>query len=197
MHKISFESARNPRSSQNECHVQCHCCKKPGLFIDTPDGGDYTTCPFCGTPDSHTTCTDEEYERFTLINEKHGNISLRYCPKCNVLYDTSLVHAENGCTSSSYYSSLVKDFKHFENDTWVEYPNSMPRFEGLLDFLDNHEAYRIHLVCACDGFHYDCPRAVYKQIAIPCELKDTWVDFSEKWNPNAFQGITFLKPSTP
>jgi len=101
-----------------------------------------------------------EYEQFENCqsdilgpNDKSEfeDFELYYCDKCNIIFGTHEVHFDCDCLCDTYYSVLVKGFQHLKDGVWVDYPNRMPKFEGIDDFMKNYRNYKLNLVCTCDG----------------------------------------------
>ena len=74
-------------------------CDKFGFFSSTPQGWDYTTCPFCG-----------------LFNDSDNlENDFIYCPECCIIYTLGCSHSVRGCTEDIYNAALLIKYTKYEN----------------------------------------------------------------------------------
>lgn len=100
---------------------------------ETPDGADWTTCPLCNgyrttimahyklsnnileddieyIKDDLRACDIDNDDLFDEINKIVDIEDIIYCIKCKIIFKCGSVYIERGCTSSTYFASVVKSF---------------------------------------------------------------------------------------
>ncbi len=91
----------------NNC--RCWSCHTYGFFIETPDGGEYTTCPFCGD-EADVINEEDKYDDQILI-----------CKKCCIPFDFGCVHAIGGCTDNTSNAHVPSKWI-YDGQTYVGAP---------------------------------------------------------------------------
>ena len=127
----------------------CYLCGDNVFAVTTPMGGEYVTCPLCETM---CECCGYNWQQYEDIDD--GDDEYHYCGKCNIAYDVSSVHAENGCTSGIYFGKLITNFE-YNNQNY----EGMPVFQSYRDFmkLKKHISFHKQMVVkkiACKNAFY-------------------------------------------
>lgn len=133
--------------------VHCYSCNIAQLICTNSAGNSYDICPVCDSSRSSSNHCDD-YNTVPSIIKKiltyDDNECINYCPDCDILFQLSCKHAENGCTSDVYFTDLVEsiciDDKLYEG---------MPVFDT--DFECNNM--KINWKSTCTGLK--CSRASY------------------------------------
>jgi hypothetical protein len=123
--------------------VDCYRCREPIYAITTSQGGDYVACPCCSFYDS-----------------KYIDNNRRYCQKCNILFEMSCTHAENGCTDDVLYSKFINKYTFDGNDF-----EGIPVFESINSakkLLKTNRFKVIETICTCKGQDpFGCRKSSY------------------------------------
>lgn len=84
-----------------------------GYYVETPSGGDYTTCPVCtkscccrDPPGTNELCKHQHFD-----NTKYEG-AIHYCRSCKILFSWGCTHACMGCTDDIYYGMLISSFTY-------------------------------------------------------------------------------------
>jgi hypothetical protein len=78
----------------------CYCCKRNGVFVYTPDGADYSTCPCCdsgdflnnNTADRRIDALFDEYDGNDMRHKYSYCGKLRFCSTQDVCIMSSDAH---------------------------------------------------------------------------------------------------------
>jgi hypothetical protein len=134
------------------------------IYISTPNGGDYTSCPLCDMflrnwKDKHNdgviTHDDNMHEEDANViglftNSSDPNEDIFYCLNCDILFRDTHTYACNGCTDDISNSDMV--YRYIFDG--VEYTNKFPSFQSFACFKTLVESKRLHILemkCTCNG----------------------------------------------
>lgn len=125
--------------------IKCWKCDDSVFQVLTPYGADYHTCPICAEPDISNT-DDMTYDEWFSWHDPKGDCDydFNYCNKCNILFSTGCIHAENGCTDGIYYGSLVSSWE-YENKIYY----GMPKFKSFRDCYNLISKLKLTWICMC------------------------------------------------
>lgn len=150
---------------------KCWTCKSKGYFSITPEGGDYITCPCCGSRDfKNDDIHGENKYNWNIIGNEDNRIKFNYCNYCKIVFMRGCTHASNGCTVNDQVVNghFVKRWKDIRTGD---------EFTGMPHFDNDDEWYRtIQYVDVMEWFCPDsgkqCPKS-YHQIDSVCSLYNT------------------------
>lgn len=82
---------------------ECSNCTSPGLYVETPAGADYITCPFCCHEYACNEMHNPQGEWNKAFERPPGELSdicdgIYWCKGCKMAFDFGHTHASNGCT---------------------------------------------------------------------------------------------------
>lgn len=142
---------------------KCYFCGIKGFFSHTPNGGDYISCPACGTSDflNDNWCFANETKYNFLQNDEFENDMRNlypYCDKCKIIYSLGCKHNIVGCTDDVYNGHFIKKWKDKTTETNYE---GMPLFDNTDDWFKNVTNVEI-LEMFCPHNNYKCPKTIYK-----------------------------------
>lgn len=138
-------------------YTTCYSCKKTDFFQYTPSGGDYVTCPICGTEDMKSECEQNK----KVYKKYFSSGKWLFCNFCKIIFDLGCRHACNGCTSDCFNGHLVFKWK---NKVTNEIFNGMPQFDSADEWIENN--YEIlEWCCPNNGLH--CNKGSYSKEKYP------------------------------
>ncbi len=112
-------------------------CNCKGYFCQTPNGADYTTCPFCdGSDYCYLNYNKPNVEKKFAEVDKKDNYSHPiyedFCDSCGILFRAGCRHQANGCTGDIYNAHVIRKWKYIpSNDIFI----GMPGFESVDEWL--------------------------------------------------------------
>jgi hypothetical protein len=135
-------------------------CQCRGFFCTTPNGADYTTCPFCeGTEYKY-----HNWENFIKYeSDENNNIHHNFCDKCGVLYEAGCTHKVYGCTDDLYNAHVVRKWKDtLTGNIYI----GMPQFENSEEWKSNVNNIEI-LEWVCVGAGHCPTEGRYSKVKYP------------------------------
>ncbi len=138
---------------------KCFECNGYGLFCETPQGADWSTCPMCHSADYinkmyiENDKIDSKYDKF--INDNNFTC---FCEYCLTVFDTGCIHIFHGCTDSIYNGHLVSKWK---NKVTGEIFEGMPVFDSIDEWADKYYDSVEILEWCCPGNGIACTRNGY------------------------------------
>ena len=154
--------------------VSCTLCGLNGYITQSPNGGDYITCPLCAYGQYGSSPEDDKRYKMDNIDYMDDD-DLRnqaYCDKCRIIFDMGCDHAENGCSAGYSNGHMIGKWKY---KTKEEIYIGMPQFNDLADWYNHvNDIEILGWVCPNNGIH--CPKAGYPESRCPqyyskCDLQ--------------------------
>ncbi len=135
--------------------------------VETPNGGDYITCPRCN---NWVKQEDEYLDQIIMEFLYDYNI----CDKCNLVFNSGCKLCENGCTDSMYYPKVYinkNDIFEFKRSSTIEQINI---FNKLIN------AYKKYCFCV----DYCCDM---KESYVRNNLNSTYVAYPKNKYPQYYK----------
>lgn len=142
----------------------CYSCKIP-FIIEYPFGGEYRSCPICGS--------DPEYKKPENIYDLYNTLSfgdskdIEYCFTCNIIYKEGCKHAEHGCTASTYHTKFLipnnTDISNLEINVFTDYDTC----DKFLQMESTKTNYKWMCTCKLHGSKSICKYAFYTKEKYP------------------------------
>jgi hypothetical protein len=160
----------------------CHNCNTNGFYIFTPQGGDYTTCPSCMSPDFwsamfysdeqmnkqmgayHDKYYKQKSDEYDMLpdNDVLPNFhEYLYCYACRIIYNVGCRHAVNGCTDDTYNCHIIGKWK-YKDEIYI----GMPQFDTFDEYISEINKIEV-LEIVCLRNEGNCERAHYKSDKYP------------------------------
>ena len=162
---------------------KCWRCEKIGFYIETPQGGDFVTCPCCNGGDFWSGLFyGERSKEMKEVFEKNmtkyfGNDDdnkndkndenedmlheYLYCYKCRIIYNIGCTHAENGCTDDELNAHVISKWK-YKGEIYV----GMPQFDSFDEYINEINNIEV-LETVCLRNEGACEKASHKEEASP------------------------------
>lgn len=118
---------------------------KTGVYVETPSGADYFTCPLC----NH--CSDTFTTEIENNDDDDEMYIHHYCLDCNIIFDTGCEYIKRGCTDSTYNTLLVKEFEDVDGNKIL----GMPVFDSYNEMQQLLFKYRYTFACTCGKIECD------------------------------------------